>query len=78
MELSLTTGHTQYVTDKVLRYELDGAFIGCHFHHPDLHSIPAFEEEAVVVTPGRRHRYRRSGKKSRFLCTARAARIVTH
>lgn len=51
VELSLTTGHTQYVTDKVLRYELDGAFIGCHFHHPDLHSIPAFEEEAVVVTP---------------------------
>lgn len=51
VELSLTTGHTQYVTDKVLRYELDGAFIGCHFNHPDLHSIPAFEEEAVVVTP---------------------------
>lgn len=28
VQLSLTTGHTQFLLDKVLRYELDGAFIG--------------------------------------------------
>ncbi|MCP6681716.1 LysR substrate-binding domain-containing protein [Bacillus nakamurai] len=51
VQLSLSTGHTQFLTDKVLRYELDGAFIGCHIKHPELQSVPAFEEEAVVVTP---------------------------
>lgn len=50
VQLSLTTGHTQFLLDKVLRYELDGAFIGCECHHPELESYPAFEEEPVVVS----------------------------
>ncbi|OEC79421.1 LysR family transcriptional regulator [Bacillus halotolerans] len=50
VQLSLTTGHTQFLIDKVLRYELDGAFIGCECNHPELKSYPAFEEEPVVVS----------------------------
>lgn len=50
VQLSLTTGHTQFLLDKVLRYELDGVFIGCECHHPELESYPAFEEEPVVVS----------------------------
>ncbi|MEG7335439.1 LysR family transcriptional regulator [Bacillus sp. 0102A] len=50
VQLSLTTGHTQFLLDKVLRYELDGAFIGCECNHPELVSYPAFEEEPVVVS----------------------------
>ncbi|NOV00939.1 LysR family transcriptional regulator [Paenibacillus planticolens] len=49
VQLSLTTGHSQFLIEKVLRYELDGAFIGCSYTHPDLQSIPAYEEELVVA-----------------------------
>ncbi|BFT70385.1 LysR family transcriptional regulator [Paenibacillus sp. P36] len=53
VQLSLTTGHTQFLVEKVLHYELDGAFIGCSCTHPDLQSIQAYEEELVVAAgPG--------------------------
>jgi DNA-binding transcriptional LysR family regulator len=48
--LSLTTGHSQSLMEKVLHYELDGAFIGCHCNHPELQSVPAFDEELVIVS----------------------------
>ncbi|RNB88479.1 LysR family transcriptional regulator [Brevibacillus nitrificans] len=48
--LSLTTGHTQFLMEKVLHYELDGAFIGCECEHPELQSIPAFDEELVIAS----------------------------
>lgn len=48
--LSLTTGHSQFLIEKVLHYELDGAFIGCQCDHPELQSILAFEEELVIVS----------------------------
>jgi len=48
--LSLTTGHTQFLMEKVLHYELDGAFIGGECDHPELQSIPAFVEELVIVS----------------------------
>lgn len=48
--LSLTTGHSQFLMEKVLHYELDGAFIGCQCDHPELQSIPAFDEELVIVS----------------------------
>lgn len=50
VRLSLATGHTQSLMDQVLRYELDGAFIGCECDHPELVSIPAFEEELVIAS----------------------------
>ncbi|MEC0230133.1 LysR family transcriptional regulator [Paenibacillus alba] len=49
VQLSLTTGHSQFLIEKVLHYELDGAFIGCSCTHPELVSIPAFEEELVIA-----------------------------
>ncbi|ULL13478.1 LysR family transcriptional regulator [Paenibacillus sp. H1-7] len=48
--LSLATGHTQFLIDKVLQYELDGAFIGTQCDHPELQSIPVFDEELVIAT----------------------------
>lgn len=50
VRLSLRTGHTQFLIDKVLHYELDGAFIGCRCDHPELQGIPAYEEELVIVS----------------------------
>lgn len=51
VQLSLTTGHTQELIDRVLQYELDGAFVGCSLHHPDLAYRAVFDEELVVVAP---------------------------
>ncbi|KRE49571.1 LysR family transcriptional regulator [Paenibacillus sp. Soil522] len=48
--LSLTTGHSQALMEKVLQYELDGAFIGCECDHPELQSFPVFNEELVIVS----------------------------
>ncbi|CAG7617807.1 LysR family transcriptional regulator [Paenibacillus allorhizosphaerae] len=48
--LSIATGHTQFLMEQVLHYELDGAFIGCECRHPELQSIPAFEEELVIAS----------------------------
>ncbi|MEF3301972.1 LysR family transcriptional regulator [Paenibacillus sp. GYB003] len=48
--LSLTTGHTDFLTENVLHYELDGAFIGADIDHPELRSIPAFVEELAIVS----------------------------
>ncbi|MFD0693936.1 LysR family transcriptional regulator [Paenibacillus sp. GCM10027628] len=50
VRLSLMTGHTEYLMEKVLHYELDGAFIGCQCDHPDLQSVPAFDEELVIAS----------------------------
>ncbi|MFP3388257.1 LysR family transcriptional regulator [Brevibacillus sp. SIMBA_040] len=50
VRLSLATGHTQFLMDQVLHYELDGAFIGCECNHPELSSVPAFEEELVIAS----------------------------
>jgi DNA-binding transcriptional LysR family regulator len=47
--LSVTTGDSQTLIEKVLEYELDGAFIGCPCDHPELQSIPSFHDELVIV-----------------------------
>ncbi|MFD0675404.1 MULTISPECIES: LysR family transcriptional regulator [unclassified Paenibacillus] len=48
--LSLTTGHSQFLMEKVLHYELDGAFIGCQCDHPELQSVPVFDEELIIAS----------------------------
>jgi len=48
--LSLTTGHSDQMTEKVLHYELDGAFVACPVRHHELRSVKVFEEEAVIVS----------------------------
>ncbi|MGG1514846.1 LysR family transcriptional regulator [Paenibacillus oryzisoli] len=50
VQLSLTTGHTADLIDRMLHYELDGAFIGGSFEHPELTSVIAFPEELVIVS----------------------------
>lgn len=53
VQLSLEAGHTQVLIEKVLRYELEGAFIGKECDHPELDSFTAFREEMVVASaPG--------------------------
>ncbi|NBD23279.1 LysR family transcriptional regulator [Paenibacillus glycinis] len=47
--LSVVTGNTQELMDRVLRYELDGAFIGCECEHPELESVHAFTEELAIA-----------------------------
>lgn len=51
VQLSVTTGHTQLLLEKILHYELDAAFLGCPVDHPDLLSIPVFDEELVILSP---------------------------
>ncbi|RNB87281.1 LysR family transcriptional regulator [Brevibacillus fluminis] len=50
VHLSLATGHTQLLIEKVLQYELDCAFIGMKCDHPQLDSITVFNEELVIVS----------------------------
>ncbi|MBO7742654.1 LysR family transcriptional regulator [Paenibacillus sp. MWE-103] len=48
VRLSVATGHTEDMIERVLRYELDGAFIGADCDHPELQSVPAFTEELAI------------------------------
>ncbi|MFC4810248.1 LysR family transcriptional regulator [Paenibacillus sp. GCM10023250] len=48
VRLSVMTGHTEEMVERVLRYELDGAFIGGDCNHPELQSVPAFAEELAI------------------------------
>ncbi|MGC4378356.1 LysR family transcriptional regulator [Fictibacillus sp. Mic-4] len=50
VKLSLITGFTNDLVQKVLRYDLDGAFITGPIDHPDIHQLPAFEEELVLIS----------------------------
>ncbi|WP_168122894.1 LysR family transcriptional regulator [Paenibacillus sp. HB172176] len=49
VEVSLSTGHSQLMIDKVLNYELEGAFIGCYCNRRDVEQSLIFEEELVIV-----------------------------
>lgn len=77
VQLSLTTGHTQFLIDKVLRYELDGAFIGCECNHPELKSYPHLRKNQwlfrLLLFP-----MQRKPSQSRFSFTAQAVRIERH
>lgn len=50
VELALITGETHDLLKKVLKYELDGAFIYGPVEEPGLESIPAFEDELVLIS----------------------------
>ncbi|MBN3525222.1 LysR family transcriptional regulator [Paenibacillus apiarius] len=50
VKLSLITGDTHALLQKVLHYELDGAFIYGPLAHPDIEQFTAFEEELVLVS----------------------------
>lgn len=50
VELSLVTGVTKKLEEKVLNHRLDGAFITETVVHPDLESHEVFDEELVVIS----------------------------
>lgn len=56
VHLSLLTGHSQELMEKVLQYELDGAFIGCPCDLPELQSVTAFREELMLISAASVHR----------------------
>lgn len=53
VDLSLFTGVTQELEEKVLHHKLDGAFITESDFHPDLVSIEVFQEELVLISDNR-------------------------
>ncbi|OAB42651.1 LysR family transcriptional regulator [Paenibacillus glacialis] len=54
VNLSLITGATHGLIQKVLDYELDGAFVYGPINHPDIGHVAAFEEELVLISkPGK-------------------------
>lgn len=50
VELSLSTGHSSAVLEKVLRYEADGGFLAGPWPEDEVHAVPAFDEEIVLVS----------------------------
>jgi DNA-binding transcriptional LysR family regulator len=48
--LSLTTGNSDLLAERILRFELDGAFISGPVDHEELTEMPVFEEEMVLVS----------------------------
>lgn len=53
VQLSLITGVTHALLQKVLHYELDGAFVYGPIDHPDIEHVAAFAEELVLISePG--------------------------
>jgi len=50
VQLSLFTGVTEELQEKVLNHQLDGAFITQSGHHPDLTAYHVFEEELVLIS----------------------------
>ncbi|AJS60878.1 LysR family transcriptional regulator [Paenibacillus sp. IHBB 10380] len=54
VNLSLITGVTHGLLQKVLDYELDGAFVYGPIDYPDIEYVAAFEEELVLISePGK-------------------------
>ncbi|WP_339174287.1 LysR family transcriptional regulator [Solibacillus sp. FSL R5-0691] len=54
VDLSLVTGVTEKLEEKVLNYKLDGAFITASNVHPDLEAYDVFDEELVLITEPRK------------------------
>jgi DNA-binding transcriptional LysR family regulator len=53
VDLSLITGETHGLLQKVLNHELDGAFVYGPIDEPDIEHVAAFEEELVLISePG--------------------------
>ncbi|WP_199614546.1 LysR family transcriptional regulator [Paenibacillus alkalitolerans] len=53
VKLSLFSGYTNELVQKVIRYELDGAFVNGPIQHPELDQFPVFQEEIVLISePG--------------------------
>ena len=76
VHVSLMTGVTHTLLQKVLDYELDGAFVYGPIDHPDIEHVEAFEEELVLISePGKSDMHELLSKPMLFFdvgCTHRA------
>ncbi|MFD3259520.1 LysR family transcriptional regulator [Paenibacillus lentus] len=76
VNLSLITGVTHTLLQKVLEYELDGAFVYGPIDYPDIDHVAAFEEELVLISePGKGDMHELLSKPMLFFdvgCTHRA------
>ncbi|MBS5911003.1 MAG: LysR family transcriptional regulator [Paenibacillus macerans] len=76
VNLSLTTGVTHALVQKVLNYELDGAFVYGPVDDPDIEHAAAFEEELVLISePGKSDMHELLAKPMLFFdvgCTHRS------
>lgn len=50
VDLHIVTGTTEELVNGVLKYSLDAAFVAGEVEHPDLLTIPVFQEELVLAT----------------------------
>jgi len=55
VELSLQAGTTEYLTNQILNYNLDLAFVAAPVNHPEILEREAFMEEMVLVAEGGEH-----------------------
>ena len=51
VDIAVETGTAAELTERVLDYRVDGAFVAGPVDHPELNSVLAFVEEVVLVTP---------------------------
>jgi LysR family transcriptional regulator, cell division regulator len=64
VDISVETGTSAELIDKVLSSRLDGAFVAGAEEHPDLDSVATFVEELVMITPPSYRTVREYLKKS--------------
>jgi len=64
VDVSIETGTTAELMDKVLNCHLHGAFVAGGQDHPDLDSVASFVEELVMITPAPYRTVREYLKKS--------------
>lgn len=67
VDLSLYSGVTEELEEKVLNHELDGAFVTESDFHPNLVSHDVFHEELVVIADGSASSLEEAAEKP-FLC----------
>jgi DNA-binding transcriptional LysR family regulator len=64
VDISIETGTSAELIDKVLNNRLDGAFVSGADEHPDLDAFATFVEELVMITPSQYRTVREFLKKS--------------
>jgi LysR family transcriptional regulator, cell division regulator len=51
VDIAVETGTAPELIEKVSEYRVEGAFVSGPVDRPELHAIPAFMEEVVILTP---------------------------
>jgi len=64
VEISLVTLSSQELLEKVLAYQIDGAFVSGKVNHPEVEQELMFYEELVLVTPQEIRSIKKMGKRT--------------